>query len=102
MTDLLSDTGEHRLVGEHTQPLPVYAFHPLPAGDLTETVTLVAPMIGGFRAEPKPQKTPTTEPPIRLRRSVPYVLPADRAPWDGPRHRKPSLLARLLRLVGAR
>jgi hypothetical protein len=30
--------------------------------------------------------------PPRLRRSVPYVLPAHRAPWSGPRHAAPAPL----------
>jgi hypothetical protein len=31
-------------------------------------------------------------PPRKLRAAVPYVLPADRAPWSGPRHAAPAPL----------
>lgn len=40
-------------------------------------------------------------PPLKLRKSVPYVLPAGRAPWAGPRHAAPApLWARLSIAVG--
>jgi hypothetical protein len=39
--------------------------------------------------------------PPTLRRSVPYVMPADRKPWAGARHAKPApLWARAALLVG--
>jgi hypothetical protein len=59
-------------------------------------------------AAPGPRPTPPLPKPpakadkhvLRLRKSVPYVLPDDRAPWSAPRHAAPPLWARLAVAAG--
>jgi hypothetical protein len=57
---------------------------PAPAADdVTELIERTMAEIDG---EPyAPQRVP-----MRLRKSMPYVMPDDRAPWFGARHRRPA------------
>jgi hypothetical protein len=65
----------------------------------TEWLTLLGTVVGldgELREAPLPRPIPyPPKPPLpkpKLRRSVPYVLPADRAEWSYPRHAAPAPL----------
>jgi hypothetical protein len=85
---------------------PRPAVPPKGALDDTERLSLlgsVAGLDGDLRAPLPRPATPIhlPKPKPKLRRSVPYVMPADRRPWSGPRHAKPApLWTRVAVVVG--
>jgi hypothetical protein len=68
-------------------PAPRPSVPPQYGADETQVQTILHSLTATVDGELAP-----AVPPLKLRRSVPYVMPADRAPWFGPRHRKPAPL----------